>query len=68
MNYKEIILDRIDSREHAINFLLENTLAIRDTIERFVDMYWQIDISDEDNLELFYDYEAQFQEIYSDLA
>lgn len=49
----------------AIEFLLNNTHALQDVIERFVELYWQNDISEEENLVLFEEYENEMQTVYS---
>ncbi|BBL00426.1 hypothetical protein A3BBH6_06620 [Alistipes onderdonkii subsp. vulgaris] len=38
---------------------------MRDIIERFVELFWDRDISDEENLLAFENYEAELQSAYS---
>lgn len=49
----------------AIEFLFTNTHAPKDVIERFVELYWHNDISNEENLMQFEEYENGMQEVYS---
>ena len=51
-------------RERAVAYLCRHTHAMRDIIERFVDLFWDRYLSDEENLMAFEDYEADFQSAY----
>ncbi|WP_141417653.1 hypothetical protein [Alistipes onderdonkii] len=51
--------------ERAIAYLRRHTCAMRDIIERFVELFWDRDISDEENLLAFENYEAELQSAYS---
>lgn len=52
-------------REQAIDFLQRRTNALRDVIERFVDLDWDPEASDEENLERFDTYLAEFHRDFS---
>ena len=47
--------------EGAVNFLRKNTRATRDVIERFVELFWDQNASDEENLVAFECYEDELQ-------
>ena len=51
-------------RERTIAFLRRHTHAMWAVIERFVDLFWDRYLSDEENLMAFEDYEADFQSAY----
>ena len=51
-------------RERAVAYLCRHTRAMRAVIERFVDLFWNQDISDEENLLAFESYEAELQSAY----
>lgn len=52
-------------RERAVAYLRRHTRAMQAVIERFVNLFWDQDISDEDNLLAFENYEAELQNAYS---
>ena len=52
-------------RENAIKFLIDNTQALCGTIEHYVSMYWQVDATDEENLESFETYHAEYQQAFA---
>jgi len=52
-------------REQAIGFLQRRTDALRDVIERFVDLDWDPEASDEENLERFSVYQAELSSAYT---
>jgi len=54
-----------DWRSNAIQFLTKQTCACDDTINHFVNNYWQQDVSDEENLEFFETYQAEYQQAFS---
>lgn len=51
-------------RERAVAYLCRHTRAMWAVIERFVDLFWDRYLSDEENLMAFEDYEADFQSAY----
>lgn len=51
--------------ERAVNYLRKNTHAMWDVIERFVELFWDHDASDEENLAAFECYEDEIQIVYS---
>ena len=51
--------------EGAVKFLRKNTRAMRDVIERFVELFWDQNASDEENLAAFEYYEDELQTAYS---
>ena len=52
-------------RENAIQFLIKNTHALQDFIEHFVSLYWQHDATDDENLENFETYHAEYQQTFA---
>lgn len=52
-------------RERAVAYLRRHTRAMQAVIERFVDLFWDRDVSDEENLMAFENYEAELQNAYS---
>lgn len=52
-------------REQAIDFLQRRTDALRDVIERFVDLDWDPEASDDENLERFSVYLAELSETFT---
>lgn len=52
-------------RERAVAYLCRHTRAMQAVIERFVDLFWDQNISDEENLLAFENYEAELQNAYS---
>ena len=52
-------------REKAVAYLCRHTRAMREAIERFVELFWDRDVSDEENLLAFESYEAELQSAYS---
>lgn len=52
-------------REQAIGFLQRRTDALRDVIERFVDLDWDPEASDEENLERFSVYQAELSAAFT---
>lgn len=52
-------------RERAVAFLCRHTRAMRDIIERFVDLFWNRYLSDEENLLAFESYESEIQSAYT---
>ena len=52
-------------RERAVAYLRRHTRAMWDSIERFVELFWDQNISDEENLLAFQNYEAELQDAYS---
>lgn len=52
-------------RERAVAYLRRYTCAMQDIIERFVGLFWDCDLSDEENLLAFESYEAELQNAYS---
>lgn len=59
------MLTSTDWRGQAVAYLRRHTRAMRDCIERFVELFWDQDISDEENLLAFENYEAELQDAYS---
>lgn len=51
--------------ERAVNYLRKNTRAMRDVIERFVELFWDQNASDQENLVAFECYEDELQTAYS---
>lgn len=54
-----------DWRGQAGAYLRRHTRAMWDSIERFVELFWDQNISDEENLLAFQNYEAELQDAYS---
>lgn len=52
--------------ERAIQYLRKNTSAKQDVMERFVELFWDQDATEEDNLMAFQYYENELQTAYSD--
>ena len=51
-------------RERAVAYQSRHTRAMRDIIERFVDLFWNRYLSDEENLLAFENYESEIQSAY----
>lgn len=48
-------------RERAVKYLHKYTRAMRDVIERFVELFWDQDATDEENLMAFENYESELE-------
>ena len=62
---KHLLNEQTDWRENAVQFLTDNTKALRDSIEHFVDHHWQRDITDDENLEYFQTYQEEYQQAFA---
>lgn len=51
-------------QDEAIEYLQRNTPAAHDVICRFVELYWELELSLEENLFWFENYMAEFQNCY----
>lgn len=51
--------------ERAVKYLRKNTRAMRNVIERFVELFWDQDATEEENLMAFECYENELQTAYS---
>lgn len=51
--------------ERAVNYLRKHTRAIWDLIERFVESFRDQEISDEENLVAFENYESKILSVFS---
>ncbi len=50
-----------DWRTRAVKYLHRYTRAMRDVIERFVELFWDRDATDEENLMAFENYESELE-------
>lgn len=51
--------------ERAVNYLRKHTRAMWDIIERFVELFWDQELPDEENLVAFENYESEMQRAFS---
>lgn len=54
-----------DWRARAVKYLRQYTRAIRDVIERFVELFWDQEATDEENLAAFENYESELETAYA---
>lgn len=54
-----------DWRTRAVKYLQQYTRAMRDVIERFVELFWDQDVADEENLIAFENYESELETAYT---
>lgn len=54
-----------DWRTRAVKYLQRYTRAMRDVIERFVELFWDQDATDEENLMAFEHYESELETAYA---
>lgn len=54
-----------DWRTRAVKYLHRYTRAMRDVIERFVELFWDQDATDEENLRAFEYYESELETVYT---
>ena len=54
-----------DWRTRAVKYLYRYTRAMRDVIERFVELFWDQDATDEENLMAFENYESELETAYA---
>ena len=54
-----------DRRTRAVKYLQQYTRAMRDVIERFVELFWDQEVTDEENLIAFENYESELETAYT---
>lgn len=54
-----------DWRTRAVKYLQQYTRAMRDVIERFVELFWDQDVTEEENLIAFENYESELETAYT---
>ena len=57
-----------DRRTRAVKYLQQYTRAMRDVIERFVELFWDQEVTDEENLIAFENYESELETAYTTSA
>lgn len=54
-----------DWRTRSVKYLRQYTRAMRDVIERFVELFWDQEATDEENLAAFENYESELETAYA---
>ena len=54
-----------DRRTRAVKYLQQYTRAMRDVIERFAELFWDQEVTDEENLIAFENYESELETAYT---
>ena len=67
LDSSEIIMqyETTDRRTRAVKYLQQYTRAMRDVIERFVELFWDQEVTDEENLIAFENYESELETAYT---
>lgn len=64
MTDEEECVEIVKWQDEAVEYLQRHTRAAHDVICRFVELYWELELSLEENLFWFENYMAEFQNCY----